>query len=67
MIPDQNTTGFSVTRLNGFSCFGLSPSPPNAESERRIENSGMIRSTIWAVSTPSAHFRKKKPSGSGNL
>ena len=21
MIPDQNTTGFSVTRLNGFNCF----------------------------------------------
>ena len=31
MMPDQNTTGFSVTRLNGFNCCGSSPSPPKAE------------------------------------
>ena len=40
MIPDQNTTGFSVTRLNGFNCFCSSPSPPKADIERRTENSG---------------------------
>ena len=43
MMPDQNTTGFSVTRLNGFSRLRLSPSPPKAESERSNENSGMIK------------------------
>ena len=53
-MPDQNTTGFSVTRLNGLS-FCASPSPPpKAESEAAAVKSQQASYLVMAKTSRNA-------------